>query len=830
MKLSRFQWETRPRARKENICQGTTYRFTVLTDCLIRLEYSADGHFEDRASQSVFFRDLPKTSFSICEKGEWLFLETEKLQLRYQQEQPFSAETLQIQLKSEPASLWHFGEDFEDLGGTTKTLDEVNGARPLDRGVCSRNGFSVLDDSDTLVLEEDGWVGVRPENGTDVYFFGYGFEYRKAVQDFYKLTGPAPMLPAYALGNWWSRYHAYTQQEYMDLIMRFQHEDVPFSVSVIDMDWHVTKIPKDQEDADPRFRDGWTGYTWNEELFPDYRAFLKFLKDQNLHVTLNLHPHAGVCRHEQMYPQLAKALGMNPEDGDRIPIDLLSEKFMELYFDILHHPYEEDGVDFWWVDWQQGTNYWWIHEANTPGNYRDPKERMDPLWMLNHLHVKDISRNGKRPMYFSRYAGPGSHRYSIGFSGDSFVTWDSLKFQPYFTATASNIGYSWWSHDIGGHQRGYCDDELFVRWVQLGVFSPILRLHSMNSEFQRKEPWSYGQQTEQIVKKWLRFRHSLFPYLYPMAYRNHTEGKPMVEPMYYAYPKHSGAYEVPNQYNFGTELMVSPITDKVDTHSRLGQAEVWLPKGNWFDFFSGIRYASKRGRKMRIHRPLDGIPLFAKAGAIVPLADFPQGENRLTNSSDMQILVFPGESNVFRLFEDSGEGYDFLSGGFATTELKLTWGEKAVFTIGPVEGDNSLIPEQRNWTVMLRGWHQDIQIAAEIDGRQEVVCVRYDEQTNTHVVTLDTKTSAEVRLFISGDTLLHDNGDVYRRCERILQHSQMNIPEKEYLMREIVKEQSLHRKIYQITGRYRETESVVAALIELLSLTQDEYLGNQAST
>lgn len=231
----RFAWPVRPNALKENVVCGKKYRMTVLTSRLIRLEYDPSGRFENRASQVAFYRDFPVCEFQVKKVEDRIEIETEHLLLCYQEESLFTKETLAIRLKTEPASVWNYGEDFEDLGGTTKTLDEVDGARPLDRGVCSRNGFSVLDDSDTLVLGEDGWAEVRGKNTIDCYFFGYGFDYISAIQDLYRLTGEPPMLPAYALGNWWSRYHAYTQQEYLDLMDRFRKEDIPFTVSVVDM-------------------------------------------------------------------------------------------------------------------------------------------------------------------------------------------------------------------------------------------------------------------------------------------------------------------------------------------------------------------------------------------------------------------------------------------------------------------------------------------------------------------------------------------------------------------------------------------------------------------
>ena len=831
---NRFAWSVRPNAEKQNIYTGKNYRFTVLTSRLIRLEYDMSGKFEDRASQMAFYRDFPVCEFQVNKQDGFITLETEHLVLCYKEESEFAQDTLSIKLKTEPASSWKYGEYFEELGGTTKTLDKVDGACALEKGVCSRNGFSVLDDSSNLVLDENGWVDVREPNTVDCYFFGYGFDYVAAVQDFYRLTGNPPMLPAYALGNWWSRYHPYTQQEYLDLMDRFKAEDIPFTVGVVDMEWHVTRIPEElkAEDAElhrdyPKQGGGWTGYSWNKELFPDYKAFLKGLKERNLKTSLNLHPHAGLRKHEDMYEEMAKACGIDPASGQRIPFDVLSPSYMENYFDIIHHPYEEDGVDFWWMDWQQGTDYWWIHEPNVDGKMKDRREAVDPLWMLNHLHILDISRNGKRPMFFSRYSGPGSHRYPVGFSGDSFVTWESLDFQPYFTATSSNIGYCWWSHDIGGHQLGWRDDEMFVRWIQLGVFSPINRLHSTRSNFQRKEPWNYGAEAEKIVNEYLRLRHQLFPYIYTMNYRTYKELLPLIQPMYYSHPKCSGAYEVPNQYWFGSELIVAPITEKRSVASGHGSTTAWLPSGDWFDFNRGLRYASKHGRKMKIYRTLDEEAVFAKAGAIIPMQQHKAHDNRLGCSEDMQVMVFPGADNSFVLYEDCGDNSDFEQGAFVTTKMELHWGDKAEFVLKPAEGDLSLIPRSRRWQIVLRGFAKDINTSVLMDNKPVNATVKYDAKTNSTMVEIEAEITAEIRIMIEGEQLIHDNSDVVSRCEDILQFSQINSSEKGHMFRVISKEASLHDKIYDITGRFADEQPLVGVIRELLSLTEDEYTGTQ---
>ena len=213
---------------------------------------------------------------------------------------------------------------------------------------------------------------------------------------------------------------------------------------------------------------------------------------------------------------------------------------------MLHRGLEDDGVDFWWLDWQSGPH------SRVAG--------IDPLWMLNHFHFLDSARDGRRPLTFSRYAGPGSHRYPVGFSGDTVISWASLAFQPYFTATASNIGYGWWSHDIGGHMFGGKDDELATRWVQLGVFSPILRLHSGANPFTAKEPWTFEPAARAVMTEHLRLRHRLVPYLHTMNHRAASEGRPLVEPLYHRWPSADEAYDQPNQFLFGSELVVAPLT------------------------------------------------------------------------------------------------------------------------------------------------------------------------------------------------------------------------------------------------------------------------------
>ncbi len=228
-------------------------------------------------------------------------------------------------------------------------------------------------------MNQDGLSRVIPKgvSSKDLYFFGYGSDFAACLRDFTRISGSIPMVPRYILGNWWSRYWAYTQDDLKLLMQEFYARDIPLSICIVDMDWHITKTGNSS--------DGWTGYTWNRELFPDPNGFIRWLHDQGLRTALNLHPARGIHPHEEQYKAMAEWMELKPASKKPIPFDIADPHFMEGYFEILHHPFEslsrwrraqgegrEDGVDFWWMDWQQG------RKSKIPG--------LDPLWMLNHLH------------------------------------------------------------------------------------------------------------------------------------------------------------------------------------------------------------------------------------------------------------------------------------------------------------------------------------------------------------------------------------------------------------------------------------------------------------
>lgn len=803
--MSTQKYHMQPKALEENILQGANYRITLLTERLIRFEYHPENKFEDRASQKVWFRDLGPVSYTKETNGATTIIQTDALIISFK-EGPGFMEDLAVTMKMPVPffdATWTPDHPGYNLRGTARTLDQADGALELEDGVLSQGGFAVMDDSETVLLEENGWLSERTPGGKDFYLFAYGHQYRRAIQDFYRLTGRTPMIPRYALGNWWSRYYPYTETTYQDLMRRFDKEQIPFSVAVIDMDWHLV-------DIDPKYGSGWTGFTWNKDFFPDPPRFMKWLHDRDMKVTLNLHPASGIRAYEEMYERMAIRMGIDPATEEPVEFDFTDPKFIQVYFEEIHHIYEEQGVDFWWLDWQQGS-------------YSKIKG-LDPLWLLNHFYYLDNCRTGKRPMIFSRYAGPGSHRYPIGFSGDTIMSWKSLQFQPYFTYTASNIGYGWWSHDIGGHMLGYADDVLEARWYQYGVFSPINRLHSCQMEFMGKEPWKFRTEVRDAMCDALRVRHQLVPYLYTLNYLNYQEGRPMVAPMYYDYPDTYDAYPhvmmgqggFQEQFLFGTDMLVAPIvTDQIE-ELNMGKVKVWLPEGCYHDYFTGMIY--KGDKVMEMYRGLESIPVLVKAGAILPLLADPLGNGVVHNPDALEIRVYGGANGSFTLYEDDNETCSYQEGVCVTTPMSFDW-EKGKFTIAGSQGNLELIPETRSYRIKFMGIREN-QIAATVNDATVQVEASYDAETrvlevNIPVVAAD----AQVEITFCQEMQLADN-QVQRRIYEILQRAQIDNLAKEAAFMACRKFSDSSTVLYQMKMRGVPAETC-GALEEILTADKE---------
>ncbi len=713
-------------------------RFTVLTPEMIRVEYSPAGKFEDNATFAIINRELPVPQFKTTDDGTTLTITTDNLNLRYvkgtdPRTNPASADNLSItmELNGNPVT-WYPGlDDPQNLRGTYRTLDRNNADEYRDRleqGVISRSGWAVIDDSPAatradgsrslaFVKDPDGidWVAPRAdEDALDIYFMGYGHDYKKAIYDFTRIAGKIPLPPDYVLGYWYSKYDNYTADDFRNIIKSMADNDINADVLILDMDWHWNG-----EKEVSGGRGGWTGWSWNTNLIPDPDGLLNDIHKSGLRAALNLHPADGVDSSEDQYTAVCADLNIDPATGKRIPWQLEDKAFKKAFFKNIIRPLERQGVDFWWLDWQQKLT-------------NDSIDGLGQTFWCNHVFFNDMkqARPDRRPVIFHRWGGLGSHRYQIGFSGDTFITFPTLAFEPYFTSTASNVGYAYWGHDLGGHMiegRGDPNDaELLLRWMQFGVFTPIFRTHATKDPLIERRIWTYDNFDD--LNATVKLRYAIFPYLYTMARKTYDTGIGMVRPMYYEYPELDEAYAREGQYYFGDDIIVSPVvTPATDGISR---QEVWLPDGAWW---SPAHAQLLKGNAVHtLDYTLQQIPYFMRQGSII--VNNPPEVKKVTERPGRLILnVIGGADGKGQLYEDSGDSNDYAT-VYATTDFTQTVkGRKTTVKIAPREGSYPGMPTQRAYE--LRYFGPKVNKAA-VNGKKATVS--YDPATACSTIAIPT--------------------------------------------------------------------------------------------
>lgn len=680
--------------------QDSQVRFTVITDGVIRMEWMPDGKFTDQASFLCVNRQYPKVNYKLRSSGSWVEISTSKMKMKYKKNSgKFSENNLLITAaKGQLPFTWKPGiMQKGNLKGAYRTLDGYDGETfvgngnsngdhkpmPIEDGLLSTDGWTLIDDSHNLLFDNSDWPWAmeRPsKEGQDLYFMAYGHDYKAALKDFTIFAGKVPLPPRYAFGYWWSRYWSYSDDEIRNLVDNFHNYDIPLDVLVVDMDWHYVEPGKG----------GWTGYTWNKRLFPNPAGFLKYLKNNDLQITLNLHPAGGIEPYEEKYNEMARWMKIDPNSKKRIDYIGSDKRFMSGWMETILRPMETDGVDFWWLDWQQ-------HPF-------DPKMKtLNNTWWINYVFFSDMERNRKtRPLLYHRWGGLGNHRYQIGFSGDSYSTWKSLAFQPYYNSTASNVLYGYWSHDLGGHQFAQgakeLDKELFIRWMQFGALSPIMRTHSMKSAAMNKEPWVFNKEYMDILRQTIHQRYQLAPYIYTMARKTYDEGISLCRPMYYDYPENQEAYEFKSEYMFGDQLLIAPVTSPVK--EGFSNLTVWLPTGNdWYEWHTGTLLQG--GQTIERSFMLDEYPIYVKAGSVLPL--YEKVKNLRRNDETVVIHVFPGEKGTFDLYEDHGNDQSYAT-QFATTHISSERNNNELtVNIGARKGNYSGMPSQRTYKIKVLG-------------------------------------------------------------------------------------------------------------------------------
>ena len=716
-------------ANPKSVVKGDKYRFTILTERLIRLEYSEDGIFEDRATEYVFNRRLEVPKFEVMEDARMVTIVTDYFKLFYVKNSSFKANRVSpaSNLKVEflenidpdkPNRYWYFGmPEVKNYGAPGFELLEKKKKVKLDKGLFSLDGFVTIDDSNSMVIGEDGVFSKKEHESTDLYLFVYLNDFSKCLEDYYKITGFTPLIPRYALGNWWHRNYKYDDDDLRELVVNFKEKKIPVSSIILNHDWHLRNTRKNDE----------VGFTFNTSVFRNPHETIKFLHDNGIKLGLTINPFEGLTNIDSVYNETIKYL--QPDKDGVVPFNVYDPKVIDVYLKFYIHQLDNMGVDYYFIDYNDNS-------------------KLKELFILKHYQYYDMMKYiNRRPLMYAYNACLCPHRYSVLYSGKSVVSWDTLREIPLFNIHSTNNGVTWWGHDIGGYHNGTEDNELFIRFVQLGTFSPILKLSAEAGKYYKREPWRWGIKTYDITKDYLQLRHRLIPYIYSEAYKLSRFGTPFLYPLYYTRPE---MYDDPlyhNEYYFGSELFVSPILTSKDYVMDRVIHKFFIPEGTWYDFITGKKFPGNR-RYVSFFKDQD-YPVFVKMGAIIPMAS---GNDIFSTKPpvNMEIQIFPGKSNNYLMYEDDGETNLYLKNNFVLTSIDYNYmPNNYTVIIRALEGKGDIIPPTRNYKFVFRNTKQaedvtiykdyeEIPFESYVDGPNFIVEVK-NVPTFGHQLTVNCK-------------------------------------------------------------------------------------------
>ncbi len=742
-------------ANPKSIIKGEKYRITVLTERLIRLEYSLDGNFEDGKTEIITNRNLPPVKFDLKQDNNILIIQTNYFKLTYLKEKSFDAgkvnpaNNLKVELLNTDKFWYHNHPEIRNFKIPSGNLAEEITAS---KGLYSEDGIASIDDSKSYIFKE-GKI-YKNENRIDTYLFMYNNDFEKALEDYYKVTGYPALLPRYALGNWWSRNIDYNDLTLKQLVDTFEQEEIPLSIVLLNKNWHT------------RYQNLDTGFTFNGNYFKNPKAMINYLHQKNIHLGLNINPLDGFYSVDPVYQEVKKYL---QEEKDHIPFNVLNPNLIDIYFKMYIHPLDDLGVDFFHLD------------------------TINPNSLLTHYHFEDMKRDFKRrPFILSNGNVKAPHRYPATYSGKTSVNWSTIKKIPFYNNNSFNNGSQFLANDTGGYYKGTEDSELYIRWIQLGVFSPILKLNAEKGKYYKREPWRWDIKTYTIVKDYLKLRHKLIPYIYSEAYKYHKFGTQIIKPLYYTNKEYYDDVLYRNEYYFGQSLFIAPITTQKDYVMDRVVHNFYLPKGMWYDFVTGKKFPG--GQSYISFFKDQDYPVFAKQGAIIPLG-YNENINDITPPKNMEINIFPGQSNTYTLFEDDGESDLYRKDFYLLTQIDYNYlPNNYSVIIRAVEGKSSIVPDERNYKIIFRNTKRTDDVTV-YSNRDSLPFKTYVDGPNFIVEVNNVKTIGQLTINCKGKDIEIDAVRlVNEELETIISDLQISTELKEKIDKVIFSKEEIRKK------------------------------------
>lgn len=539
------------------------------------------------------------------------------------------------------------------------------------------------------------------------YYFLYGGKPDEVVRRMRDLTGHAPMNPLWTYGYWQSRSRYEKQDELLSAVRKYRELQVPLDCIVQDWQYWGT---------DNKY---WNSTAFDSERFPDPRQMVEEVHRQNAHIAISVWPSFGKeTEIGKTFKEKNMLLRFQTWPMSADVYDPFHPEARDIYWSYLEKNIFSLGIDNWWLDATEPE--FWDHERNMSipchlGLYRKYFNAF-PIASISgvHDHQRAICSD-KRVSILTRCAFAGQQRYgTVCWSGDIQSSWESLKTQIPAGLNYSVCGLPYWNTDIGGfltvdtYPEGVADPafrELYVRWLQYGCFNTQMRSHSASAP---REIYLFGDRGNwafDAIEKYIKLRYKLLPYIYATSWRVSKYGDTFMRPLFMDYVQDKQVYGLSDEYMFGSSILVAPVTDPMYTikgkeadFSQTKSMEVYLPKGNdWYDFWTGEKVSG--GRNVNRESPIDIMPLYVKAGSILPMGPDVQyaTEKKWDN---LEMRVYPGSDGEFLLYEDENDNYNYEQGAYST--ISFRWNDKErTLTIGGREGEFSGMLNTRKFRVVL---------------------------------------------------------------------------------------------------------------------------------
>lgn len=515
-------------------------------------------------------------------------------------------------------------------------------------------------DPENVVFQADG--------GEMNYYFFFGPQMKKVVNRYTELTGRMPMPPRWALGHQQSRYSYGNAQQIKDVVERYREEKIPLDVMHFDI----------------HYMDGYRDFTWNKERFPDPKGLVSWLGERGVKAVTIIDP--GV-KYEpggnySVYNEgVEKNYFLKKTNGETYVGKVWPDKSVFVDYTLpeaakwwgdQHKSLLDIGIAGIWNDMNEPADFEsrdgekWKDVVNYDNGENSKHNKMRNLFAM--LECKSTYeglsrlRPNERPYIITRSGFAGIQRYATMWTGDSPSTWDAMALSIPMFQSLGLSGQPFVGSDCGGYM-GRCDGELLTRWYQIGFLSPFFRNHHA-VDYYDQEPWRFGKRYEDIIRKYVQLRYKLMPYLYTVLSEAHDTGVPWFRPLILEYQDDYNVLNIDDQFMVGDKLLVAPVVSKGAT-----TRDVYLPAGEWFEYATGKRHGG--GRWINVQAPLDTVPMFVKAGSVLPVG---QVGDSLAQSAIAPVSyeVYPDKngSALGSLYEDDGATLAYLKGDSKSYELR----------------------------------------------------------------------------------------------------------------------------------------------------------------